>query len=144
MLDQIDVGQMIAQKWDELSSPPALPDEWSQFLCKTGPLPSMQGCRRRVSRFHFRQKAMLQRDGEPYAVCTKDVSREEISFVIGCQLFPCERVKLWLPNGLNSELTVARCLRIAPSCYECGARFALAEGEAEHVAAILRMATQNR
>ena len=149
MLDQIDVAEMIAQNWDKLPSRPALPGKWSDFLDKKGPLPSMQGCRRRVGRFHFRQKAILERDGKQYAVWTKDVSRNSIIFICGFQLFPRDQVKLLLPDGPYPKLIVARCLRHAKSCYECGSRFALDAAqipaeEAEHVAAILKMAAQSR
>ena len=140
---------MIAQHWDKLPSPPVLPGEWSDFFDKKGPLPSMPGCRRRVGRFHFRQKAIMQRDGKHYAVWTKDVARNGISFICGFQLFPSDRVTLWLPGGPHPEIIVSPCLRHAKNCYECGARFALDAAqvpaeEAEHVAAILKMAAQNR
>lgn len=104
---------MIAQHWDKLPSPPTLPGKWSGFLDRKGPLTSIQGYRRRVRRFHFCQKAILQRDGKNYAIWTKAVSRNGISFISGFQLFSCDQIKLWLPEGPHPELIVTRFLRHA-------------------------------
>ena len=65
-----------------------------------------------------------------------------ISFICGFQLFSCDQIKLWLPEGPHSELIVARSLRHAKSCCYCGSWFALDAAQiptkkAEHGAAIL-------
>ena len=123
MLDISDVGQVIDESWDVLSSPVELPEEWTDFFDHHGPTSGDFDESRGYHRFHLRGKAILKRNGAHYGIFTKDISRTGMGFYCGEQLFPCENVSLWLPNGTNPEMAIVRCLRIKENCYECGAIF---------------------
>ncbi len=123
MLDVSDVGQVIDESWGVLPSPVELPEEWTDFFEQRGPTSAEFDESRGYHRFHLRGKAILKRNGTHYGIFTKDISRTGIGFYCGEQLFPCEHVFIWLPNGTNPEMSIVRCLRIKENCYECGAIF---------------------
>jgi hypothetical protein len=54
---------------------------------------------------------------------TLDISRSGIAFLHSEQLFPGERVSLWLPIGKRSYV-VERCVEHNDSCFEIGAAVA--------------------
>jgi hypothetical protein len=64
----------------------------------------------------------IERGQQVHCVLTKDISRGGLSFLHTEQLFPEERIKLWLPIGKHDALIV-RCQRGNENCYEIGAVF---------------------
>jgi hypothetical protein len=90
--------------------------------------------RRRFVRTAFTRRAVLElgqsmpsieRAPGCFVILTRDLSRSGIGFLHAFELYPGERVKLWLPTGpVASE--VARCRRHDARCYEVGVRFARA------------------
>jgi hypothetical protein len=109
----------------------ALPSCWTDFSTKRGPLPGRQHEERSYARFHFPTRALLQMESTApapavealHVVLTKDLSRSGISFLHSLELFPGDRLWLWLTTG-RCRYTVKRCVRHNDSCYEIGAQFA--------------------
>ena len=62
---------------------------------------------------------MVHRDSV-HVIYTRDISHSSIGFLHAEQLFPLERVRLNLANGLTFELTIRRCVRMQANCYSCG------------------------
>ena len=62
-------------------------------------------------------------------VMTRDISRSGIAFLHSEQLFPGERVSLWLPIGKRSYV-VERCVELNDHCFEIGASVPVDEPEA--------------
>ncbi len=124
---QNDDGAMI-DACDLIPSRIKLPDEWSDYFSRSGPLKTKYNDERRFHRTFVRGKAIIRRDGELHTVYTKDVSRMGLGMIHSEQLFPCERIQIWLPNRLSYWLRIARCVRIKQLCYECGATFLYQEG----------------
>ena len=123
MLDCSDARKLIDDSWELLASAAQLPEEWTDFFDHEGPTPLAFDDQRSYRRFYLRGKALLRRDDTLHGVYTKDVSRTGISFYCSEQLFPREQVSIWLPDGTNHRLKIARCHRVQSKCYECGATF---------------------
>ena len=90
--------------------------------------------RRRFARAVFARRAVLEiaqslpafpRAPGRYVVLTRDLSRSGIGFLHAAELYPGERVTLWLATGPVAT-EVARCVRHESRCYEIGVRFARA------------------
>jgi len=140
MLDCRDDAVAVAPKaesFDEalarLECRVSIPREWLEELERGGALPTATDEQRRFPRFHFRSRAILlyrptlpalPRKPGRFIVLTKNVSRQGICFLHEEQLYPCERMTLWLPSGGQTEIEVVRCLRLHERCYDAGARFA--------------------
>ena len=121
MLEQRDVLSMIDRMWFQLGCEVALPEPVESYMAPKGPLPAEYVDKRRHRRFHFRQKAILTRDGVHSAVYTKNIARRGIAFLAAQQLLPLEEVSLAMPTGDRVRLVVRRCRRLQEKCYECGA-----------------------
>ena len=50
-----------------------------------------------------------------------------LAFVSPLQLFPLERIEIWLDTRRCYQLEITRCRRIAGNCYECGTVFVLSK-----------------
>ena len=108
-----------------------LPKKWVKFFSQRGALPQSPNEKRRFPRFHHPAKAILKldqslpaipRQHELFCVVTKDISRGGINFLHAQQLFPAERIRLWLATGIHDG-TVMWCVRHNEHCYEIGAEF---------------------
>ena len=132
MLEQRTPEQCVELIWERLGCRVALPEETSDFFARRGRLRSAFAERRRFQRFHFPQKAILERGGKYEAIYTKNLSRTGLMFLYAEQLFPCEEVRVFTSSGLCLPLVLCRCLRLQERCYECGARYS---GEARGVMA---------
>lgn len=124
MLDGSDAQLILEAALERLPCRVRVPEEWTDFFERTGREVGRFDERRRDPRFHCRGKAILQRDGKLYCIYTKNVSRRGLVFLHEEQIFPCENVRVWLPNGTSPRLAVTRCNRVQHKCYECGAQFA--------------------
>ena len=128
MLDATDFEEVN----DALDAPQChvvLPPAWQEDSPRQGSLPFQQGEGRRYVRSRFRMQVLMEltttiplvvRACEKHVVLMKDISRDGAGFLHSAQLFPGERVVLWLPTG-RREYTVARCVRHNDACYEIGA-----------------------
>lgn len=107
-----------------------IPEEWREtYFQERGPEATKWNDRRRYPRHKFRTKSVLElrttlaaipRDQAFFAVYTRDFSRNSLSFLHVEQLFPCERVHLWLPNRRRG-FRVSSCRRYNENCYLIGA-----------------------
>lgn len=130
-----DSQKLLEKAWEATSSKVALSDSLAQeFFSDDGSNWLSFGSRRSYQRSLMRGKALLVRGESTIGAYTKDISRKGIGFLAPIALQPNERVKLLLATA---ELTVevVRCHQIEPACFECGARFIVAEttfGEMNH------------
>lgn len=122
----IDNGQKLMEElWEALPTKVEIPDAMRlEFFAVRGPAPQHFENQRAYHRYYMRSKAVLKRGTSTFGTYTKDVSRQGVSFLSPVALLPKERIKLRVPAA-ELSLEVARCRRIEPGCYECGARFAL-------------------
>jgi hypothetical protein len=102
-------------------------------LKRQGPLPTVEGDRRRFVRFACRARGVLRRqstfpaippDTAYYLVLVMDVSRSGVGFLHELQLLPRERCELWIEGGRRHTIEIVRCRRLQDRCYEVGGRFA--------------------
>ena len=110
----------------------AVPRELQDRLTRRGVVPLTQDDQRQYIRHHFNGPGVLEYD-ETFSsiprehtiaqVMTIDISRSGIAFLHSEQLFPGERVSLWLPVGKRSYV-VERCVEHNDSCFEIGAALA--------------------
>lgn len=112
--------------------PVQLPAQWSDFFDQKDNLQPYHSDKRRFVRRNFRSRCILDleqslpgvpREQKSYGVYSKDISRNGIAFLHSEQLFPGEKICVWLPTS-KVRVTVARCRRHAEFCYEIGAKFA--------------------
>ncbi len=115
----------IEDQWAGIPSQAELPTSPEKFFAHSGPMPVKKGCLRAFERHYLRCKAILQRECEKYAIYLEDCSRTGMGFVSPVQLFPCERVQLWMDDQRSYQLEITRCQKIGPSCYKCGTVFIL-------------------
>ncbi len=109
-----------------------VPRQWQGRLTQRGVIDPVPDDRRNYIRHHFNSQAVLEYD-ETFSsiprehtivkVITLDISRGGIAFLHSEQLFPGERVSLWLPIGKRSYV-VERCVEHNDSCFEIGAAVA--------------------
>ncbi len=106
-----------------------VPSEWQDRLTRRGVVPPTLDDSRQYNRHHFNGRGVLEYDetSSPIPrehtiakVVTLDISRSGIAFLHSEQLFPGERVSLWLPIGKRSYVVV-RCVEHNDSCFEIGA-----------------------
>ena len=65
----------------------------------------------------------IRRTATPDGILVRDVSRRGMRFLFDQQLFPGEKLRIWLPEAeLRGD--VMRCRRLGPRCYEVGVRLA--------------------
>lgn len=110
--------------WDDLPSRAELPCAPEEFFEPAGAATLHGDSRRQYHRFYLRERAFMLRRDDLFAVYTKDASRKGIGLISPIQLFPRDLVKLVLPEFGTITLSVRRCRRIAPMCYDCGTVFA--------------------
>lgn len=126
-----DYRQRYRRLLNELVCRVQIPEEWSSsYFSENGVLPTAWNERRRFVRHCYRAKCVLELqstlpaiDRRPgfFAVYSRDISRNGISFLHVAELFPDERCRLWLPTQ-QVALRVARCRRYNSQCFLIGAR----------------------
>ncbi len=117
----------IGELWDKLESKAVLPATTEEFFGKSGPktgTPSIDELRD-FERHYLRCQAIIRHDSKTHAVYMKDCSRAGMGLVSPVQLFPRERIQLWMNPQRSYSLEVIRCRRISANCYECGTIFIL-------------------
>jgi hypothetical protein len=106
-----------------------LPPGLEGFFDELGYAPSNPFDERRAPRLRLRCPALLEvtqtlpaarRETGLAHVLVADVSRCGIGLLHHEQLWPEERISIWLPSH-HLQATVVRCRRRGPSCYEIGA-----------------------
>ena len=110
----------------------SVPDDWTDYYDRTGPLQSIDGDGRRFARMYFRTPVTIRmvdtlpavtRGREPISAVGKDISRGGISFLSSQQLYPGELGETW-PADRWQRVEVLRCRKHGPACYEIGAEYA--------------------
>ena len=122
MLDLGD-AKKIGDLWQSTASQAALPATPEDFFGKVGPKRTHE--QRAYERHYMRCQAILRRECETHAIYMKDCSRRGMGLISPVQLFPRERVQLWMSQQRSYSLEIIRCRRIRPKCYECGTIFVL-------------------
>ncbi len=118
-------AKTLTTTWDQIHSKASLPTSATEFFCLRGPLPDAGECRRAHERYFLRTKAILKRRGEWHAIYLQDCSRTGVGIISPVQLFPSERVQIWIPDNPRYMLQIVRCRRIKSQSYECGTIFHL-------------------
>jgi hypothetical protein len=123
---EVDNGQKLMEDlWEATTSKVELPEQLrATFFGAQGPEPLFHDNKRSYHRYFMRGKAVLRRGETTFGTYTKDISRQGVAFYSPVPLLPKERVRLRLAAA-ELSLEVARCRRVEPNFYECGARFAL-------------------
>ena len=131
MLEE-DYSEILSKLLEACECDIAVPSEWQDHLTRRGVIQPIPDDRRKYIRHHFSGWGVLEYD-ETFSsiprehtiarVATLDVSRNGIKFLYSEQLFPGERVSLWLPIGKRSYV-VERCVEHNDSCFEIGAALA--------------------
>ena len=119
----VDSETLIALLWKQVELKTRLPDDYTDFFAQHGPTRGRYSSRRLFHRFHFRVKAILDRDGILLGVYTKDLSRHGVGLLSPMELCIGDKVRLRLPNGSNYMLEIVRCASIDDRCFDCGGRF---------------------
>lgn len=113
----------IAELWNALELKAELPCDPEEFFGKSGSTPEYE--QREFDRHYLRCQAVIRRELDNFAVYMKDCSRAGMGLVSPVQLFPREKIQLWLKPERSYSLEVIRCRRIKANCYECGTIFLL-------------------
>ncbi|MGI9428452.1 MAG: PilZ domain-containing protein [Bythopirellula sp.] len=109
--------------WAGLRSQAKLPVPAEEFFSKSGQKRQVE--QREFDRHYLRCQAIMRLDCEQHAVYMKDCSRAGMGLVSPVQLFPRERIQIWMNPQRSYSLEVIRCRRIDADCYECGTIFLL-------------------
>ena len=65
----------------------------------------------------------LRRSNRYQKILIRDISRGGVGFLHSEEMYPDENARFVFLNGTERGLTVKRCRRIGPRCYEIGAEF---------------------
>ena len=122
MLDSGVQHITIDNAWSELGCRVALPEDLVEFMEKEGPVQAEFFDRRQFRRFYYRRRIVMERQGELSCVYTKDISRCGVVLLHADQIFPCEEVRIFLPNSMTVRAEIRRCRRLQETCFECGAQ----------------------
>jgi hypothetical protein len=124
-----DYSKLLSKVLETCECDLAVPAEWRYSLGADGAIPSIPNDQRSSVRHRFSEWAVLEYD-ETFSsiprkhttaqVLTRDISRFGIAFFHSDQLFPGERVALWLSVGERS-FVVQRCVQQNENCFEIGA-----------------------
>lgn len=120
MLEEDDSRKLIEALWEQLGCAVDLAEDDAVYFAAQGFLPAAYTDKRRFRRIHFRDRAVLEHDNAHYAVYTKDICRSGVAFLHAHQLFPGDRVRLFLASGLVLSLVIRRSIQIRDQCFECG------------------------
>jgi hypothetical protein len=120
MLERGYSPEAIESLFDQLGCRIVLPEDPNVYFAAKGPQISSFSDQRQFPRYNYRQRALVVHRESVFVVYTKDISHSSIGFLHCRQLFPLERVRLCLANGLNFDLTIRRCVRTQVDCYSCG------------------------
>ncbi len=110
----------------------AVASEWEASLTSGGVIPPLPNDQRAFLRHRYARRVLLEyqntfssipRKRGQTLVVTRDLSRDGIAFLHAEQLFPGERITLWLPTGKKTYV-VQRCLQHNEKCFEIGASLA--------------------
>ncbi len=132
MLDQMHDSLESLEVLEAMPSDVVLPEGWLADTDRPVPLATCLDDMRHYTRYKYRTRALLSvgaslpavmRATNQSVVFTKDVSREGIAFYTDSQLFPRERMRIWLPGQTTQTIRVARCRKLHHGCFEVGARF---------------------
>ena len=132
MLDQMHDSLESLEALESMPTNVELPEGWQADTERPVPLATCLDDMRHYTRYKYRTRALLtldtslpaiMREALQAVVFTKDVSREGIAFFAESQLYPRERLHVWLPGQATQTIRVARCRKLNDHCYEVGARF---------------------
>ena len=115
----------IAELWETSESKAALPVPAEEFFAASGPLLDRASCRRAHERYYLRCRAIIKKDSLTHAAYLQDISRMGMGLLSPVQLFPRQRIQLWMENQSSYQLEITRCRRLGPNCYACGTVFIL-------------------
>jgi hypothetical protein len=125
--NELDARSLIAALPCEVN----VPEDWSDYFSRTGPVPSGPGEQRRHPRFYFRTQVGFNDSGTIYdrpvqfsqAVVVKDVSRSGMAFLHRTPIDSGKRVQVLLPDGSIRGLEIQRCEQVNADCWSIGAEF---------------------
>ncbi len=126
MSEQPDAADLIAA----LPCTIELPDNWTDYFTRSGPMPIEPKDERRHPRFYLRSAAALgyrstlpclTRPAGSHRIYLKDISRSSIAFVHSEQLFPREIFDVLLADGTQLFVAIVRCVKRHERCYEVAA-----------------------
>ena len=135
MLDR-DYPQRLAELMGQAECRIAPPDDWDEIQSRRGAQQTRLDERRRFVRFWFPTQCLLEiaqslpavpRQAGFCRAWTRDIARGGMSLLHSEQLYPGERLRLWLASG-RMECRVRRCRRHNASCFEIGLEIQRIEG----------------
>ena len=123
MLDMCHAGQMTDSLWRAVVHRAALPCSEQDYWSRTGPMQVRTDSRRRYHRFFLRGKGIAYTNHGELAIYVKDLSRMGIGFYSPLQMFPCDEIRLQMPDNRMLAVRITRCIRLDNNCFDCGSVF---------------------
>jgi hypothetical protein len=134
MLENTHLGEELASFKAFAPLRVILPEELQRFYAERGYLAAMPHEDRAYARLNVRAQGFIRflstspipncdiiaSDTRQGTILVKDISKTGIAFLYHRQIFPCEKLAIFL-HGRALEATAIRCRRIGPQCYEIGA-----------------------
>jgi hypothetical protein len=124
-----DYSKLLTKLLEACECDLAVPSEWQDSLGRRGIISTHLREQRRFVRHRWSDCAVLEynetfssipRAHTTAQVVTRDISQCGIAFLHSDQLFPGERISLWLAAGKRS-FVVQRCVQHNENCFEIGA-----------------------
>ena len=118
------LGSLIQTRPQRIEMPPG----YEGFFEQTGRQPSYENDQRRAPRDRIRTRGLLRleswypafdRKPELLVIYTNDFSKTGFGFIAPAQFYPGEVVQIYLAT-FWMRVTVRRCRRLGPNCYESG------------------------
>lgn len=134
--DQVAAGQTEVEAFSravkQLKFRVQLTSGLKQSLQRKGPVPTVDNDKRQFVRFYCSARGILYcrqslpaifRATSEYLVLVTNLSRGGLCFVHQDQLFPRERLSVWVESKRKLDIEITRCRMINEKCYEVGAKF---------------------
>ncbi len=124
-----DYPRLLGNLMSRLPQKIQLPEGMENFFEESGPAVSASDDIRSSARTRVRTHGVLipeqwlpafQRSAEPTMIYTCDFSKNGFGFVSAEQYYPGEVTRILLAT-FWMRITIRRCRRLGPSCYDCGA-----------------------
>jgi hypothetical protein len=132
MLDLRDATTLSELDWERIPTRTELPFSLDEYAAGAGAVSTKFDSTRQFCRIALRSIAIIWVEDDVYAAYTKDVSKTGIGFYSPVHLLPRTIVQLWVPGRSVLPLSISRCKRLGPRCFECGTLFDLAAKRSPH------------
>lgn len=120
MLESKSSGQLIDQLWTKLVDRAEVPPDEHDFFEAQGVTKTQFDDLRKFPRQYNRQQVIITAAEISTGGYTTDITRDGCGLICCQQLFPQDAIRVLMPTGERTAMTVRWCRRLSDRCYAVG------------------------